>query len=342
MRFFVHILLACGTIAGITANASNLDELSKENHHVYLLIGQSNMAGRAPIPGDQSARIDRCYVLNDKDEWEPATNPLNRYSTIRKDISMQKLNPGYGFSLGMLEHYKDITIGLVVNARGGTRIEQWEKGTEYYNEAIRRVKIAQKSGTLMGILWHQGESNSGNPQDYQGKLEKLVADMRKDIGIADLPFVVGQVFYDPETKPHTQEINAVLARAPSLIAFTGCVSSEELSTLDNSHFDTPGMLLLGRRYAGAMIELHNKTEQPMIKNSLLRALELDKAGDWEGAHSIAQDIHTADGSWLHAYLHRKEGDLGNAAYWYSRAGKPVADDTLDEEWDRLYAAFKDD
>ena len=67
----------------------------------------------------------------------------------------------------------------------------------------------------------------------------------------------------------------------------------------------------------------------MKNDKLLRALELDRQGDWEGAHNLAQEVHSADGAWVHAYLHRKEGDPGNAAYWYSRAGKAVADDTLE-------------
>jgi len=77
----------------------------------------------------------------------------------------------------------------------------------------------------------------------------------------------------------------------------------------------------------------------MNDERLLRALELDKAGDWDGAHDLAQTMKDPFGSWLHAYLHRKEGDLGNAAYWYSRAGQPVAEDSLEEEWERLYVAF---
>ena len=77
----------------------------------------------------------------------------------------------------------------------------------------------------------------------------------------------------------------------------------------------------------------------MEKDKLLKALELDKAGDWEGAHALSQELDNSGGAWLHAYLHRKEGDLGNAAYWYARAGKPVAGDTLEEEWQRLYKAF---
>ena len=68
---------------------------------------------------------------------------------------------------------------------------------------------------------------------------------------------------------------------------------------------------------------------------LLEALWYDARGDWEQAHNIAQDVHSADGSWIHAYLHRKEGDLGNAAYWYRRAGRPVAEGALQEEWGRI-------
>lgn len=135
----------------------------KEKLHIYLLIGQSNMAGRAPFTTEESGAIKRCYLLNGEDKWEPARNPLNRYSTIRKELAMQKMNPGYSFSKAMLEKDEEISLGLVVNARGGTKIEEWAKGTQYYSEALRRAKAAQKTGTLKGILWHQGESNSEKP-----------------------------------------------------------------------------------------------------------------------------------------------------------------------------------
>lgn len=65
----------------------------------------------------------------------------------------------------------------------------------------------------------------------------------------------------------------------------------------------------------------------------LQALWWDKKGNWGKAHEIAQEVEESDGAWVHAYLHRVEGDLGNAAYWYSRAGKPVKKrEDLDEEW----------
>lgn len=72
---------------------------------------------------------------------------------------------------------------------------------------------------------------------------------------------------------------------------------------------------------------------------LLEALWFDARGDWDQAHNIAQDDHSEDGSWIHAYLHRKEGDLGNAAYWYGRAGRPVAKTSLEEEWKQIATAL---
>jgi hypothetical protein len=74
-------------------------------------------------------------------------------------------------------------------------------------------------------------------------------------------------------------------------------------------------------------------------NAPLRALWHDARGDWNTAHRIAQDVEDETGAWVHAYLHRKEGDLGNAAYWYRRAKQPVATDALDTEWSRIVAAF---
>jgi hypothetical protein len=70
-------------------------------------------------------------------------------------------------------------------------------------------------------------------------------------------------------------------------------------------------------------------------SALLKALWYDGKGDWEMSHTIAQDIHTSEGSWIHAYLHRKEGDTGNAAYWYHRAGKPMPGSTLEKEWEDI-------
>jgi hypothetical protein len=63
-------------------------------------------------------------------------------------------------------------------------------------------------------------------------------------------------------------------------------------------------------------------------------------GDWDAAHKIVQNESTKEAAWVHAYLHRVEGDLGNAGYWYRQAGKPAASDSLDAEWQRIVDALE--
>lgn len=74
---------------------------------------------------------------------------------------------------------------------------------------------------------------------------------------------------------------------------------------------------------------------------LLEAMWYDAKGDWEGAHEIVQDLASADAAWIHAYLHRKEGDASNAGYWYRRAGRPVASSSLNDEWAQICRALID-
>jgi hypothetical protein len=76
-------------------------------------------------------------------------------------------------------------------------------------------------------------------------------------------------------------------------------------------------------------------KQPPSLSPLLVALWHDAQGDWHKAHKFAQDIETRDGAWMHAYLHRKEGDKSNANYWYQRAGKKFPTKSLEEEWGEI-------
>lgn len=73
---------------------------------------------------------------------------------------------------------------------------------------------------------------------------------------------------------------------------------------------------------------------------LIKALEIERDGDWDKAHRIVQRLGSRAASRVHAYLHRREGDLGNAGYWYSRAGEPMPQYGLDEEWQALYERLK--
>jgi len=218
------------------------------------------MAGRAPLTDELSGIMERCYLLNGQDEWEPARNPLNRYSTIRKRLGMQRLGPGYSFARTMIAQDASIRLGLVVNARGGSSIREWEKGSQAYYDAIRRTRRAMESGSLKGILWHQGESDAGDAQ-YLERLATLIGHLRADLDAPDLPFVAGQVLYDPETRAHTKQINEILAELPNVVPFTGCVLSDGLTSFDNLHFDTKSALLLGERYAAEIQRITGNGKQ---------------------------------------------------------------------------------
>ncbi len=260
-RTLAHAFLGCACLfltlpvsAHIHTQVTTGDPSPPENLHIYLLIGQSNMSGRAAVPESAAGVIDRCFLLNDKNQWEPAKNPLNRYSTIGKGGNAQRLGPGYGFALKMLEENKNLTIGLIVNARGGSKIQQWlgEKPTHYWG-ARKRTRIASQSGTLKGVLWHQGESNSDAPDDYLNSLKTLISNIRSDFGNTNLPFVAGQIHNSPA-------INEQIAKLPDAIHRTAFVSSKGLTTTDRWHFDTKSQLLLGARYAEQMIALQKKAK----------------------------------------------------------------------------------
>jgi hypothetical protein len=82
-----------------------------------------------------------------------------------------------------------------------------------------------------------------------------------------------------------------------------------------------------------------QTAPPLSLSPALKAMWEDAKGNWDAAHSIAQAITDETGSWIHAYLHRKEGDSSNAGYWYRRAKQAAPADTLDEEWDRIVSSL---
>ena len=80
------------------------------------------------------------------------------------------------------------------------------------------------------------------------------------------------------------------------------------------------------------IESVDSPDRPFGLGDELEALRLDARGDWAGAHRLVQSLDTSRAAWVHAYLHRREGDVGNAGYWYRRAGRPSRNGNLDQEW----------
>lgn len=220
---------------------------------IYLLIGQSNMAGRAEIELQDQDSLNGVFLFKgtNGNEWERAVNPLNKYSSIRKKLSMQKLGPGYAFAHAMARSTTK-QIGLVVNAKGGTSIDLWMPGSDFYYEAVQRTKMAMTYGSLKGILWLQGESDASNYQLYMPKLLDMIRSFRSDFGLPELPFIASQLSGD---KPHRDGFNTMILTLPAEIEHAAVIKSKRTSTIDSTHFDSQSQRLLGKRYAKKMKKL---------------------------------------------------------------------------------------
>lgn len=217
--------------------------------HVYLLIGGETMAGRAePGEGDGDV-IDRCYLLNSEGEWEPAREPLNRYSTIKREGAVQKMGPTQGFVEEMLAAHPNVSIGLVVNAGAGNEnfIEHWRYKDKVYRAARGRLRKACKTGTLKGVLWHQDASRIDSSLSY---LKDLVANIRMDFGALSLPVVAGGL---PGALEHTSRYQALAEDVHAC----GFARADDL-TMSGKHPDAAGMRLLGRRYGEEMVRIQQE------------------------------------------------------------------------------------
>jgi len=234
------------------------------NFHLYLLIGQSNMAGRGTVDAESSKADPRVLMLTKKLEWKPAKDPLHF------DKPAAGVGPGLSFGKQMAEANPNVRIGLIPCAVGGTSIDAWKPGamdkatkTHPYDDMLKRVHEAQKSGVLKGIIWHQGESDRDASATYGQKLTDLVALLRQELKSPELPFVAGEISdFNPvdangEDGPtRVKKFNDVLQGLAQTIKHYACVSSEGLQHRgDQLHYNTESARILGKRYAEKMIEL---------------------------------------------------------------------------------------
>ncbi|MEO2021424.1 MAG: sialate O-acetylesterase [Pirellulaceae bacterium] len=234
------LLLALGMANAVTADSPAVPDLA------FLLIGQSNMAGRAPLQEEDRKPLAGTLLLDNRGKWIPATNPLNRFATNRKNLSMQRMGPGDGFARRLHKALPRKRVGLIVNARGGSSIDQWAKGESLYDNSLKRV-LAIKGLKLAGVIWHQGESNRDDPR-YGEKMSLLIKNLRKDLDSPRLPFIAGQVFGAGPVNQHIKNL-------PRLVPNTGFAETVGLSVFDKVHFDRSSQLLLGSRYAEAYLRL---------------------------------------------------------------------------------------
>lgn len=232
----------------------------KDQLHLYLLIGQSNMASRAPHEAPDLAAPGRVYLFNGLNQWETAAPGLvanypdmmelqgaNRYSSVEVNYKVNGLSLGHTLARQVTDAFPHIAVGLISNARGGTSLAQWQKGsgTQLYEEAVRRTKEAMKTGTLKGILWHQGESDMANVATYLADLSTLVANLRADLEAPEVPFLAGQIL-----PGKSAAFNQMLTTIGQTIPYSDWVSSSGTSSIgDGTHFNSYSQRLLGERYA---------------------------------------------------------------------------------------------
>lgn len=236
--------------------------IRKETFHLFLLMGQSNMAGYAALLPNDDNEMEGVYMLRDVKEqtgkytWVPGKQPVHaRLKTDRFCLA----GP---FAKSYLELYPQATVGLIPMAWGGAPIAKMSKGTPFYQEAIEKALWAKKQGKLKALLWHQGESDTVSPEladRYESRLLQFIRDIRADLNEPELLVIIGNLgeFYgtgpDHSAPPRVKQIEKVkrcLRTIPDKLPRTGFVESTGLGSCDQHqvHFDRESYVIFGKRY----------------------------------------------------------------------------------------------
>lgn len=225
--------------------------------HLYLLVGQSNMAGRGMVDEEGKKSDPRILMLTKELKWQPATDPLHF------DKPIAGVGPGLAFAKAIAEKTPGVRIGLIPCAVGGTSIKLWvpegfDKFTKTrpYADMLERVKVAQREGVLKGIIWHQGEADRNATDAYSGLLAELIERVRKDCG-AEVPFVAGEISsFQSQTEDSTMKLNAAIHSLEGKVKQYAWVGSEGLNHKgDQVHYDSASARILGVRFAEKMLSL---------------------------------------------------------------------------------------
>ncbi len=256
----------------LTWAAARVSAAPDPNFHIYLMIGQSNMAGAGTIEAQDRNSHPKVQVMQDIScssiatpygQWRPATPPLI--------YCPGGLGPGDYFGRGMGDAAPGgVTIGLVGAAYPGAKIEYFMKdcatynacqppfgpvagapnnGTSGYAWIMDLATKAQQRGVIKGIIFHQGESNGGQ-SDWPSKVNKLVTSLRADLGLKanEVPFVAGELL--------CCGLNQYIQQIPNVVQNGHWVSAAGLKDKgDGIHFDTESNRELGRRFAAKMLEV---------------------------------------------------------------------------------------
>ena len=229
--------------------------VSCEARDLYLLIGQSNMAGRGKVTAVPRLSSERIWKFTKGGHWAEGVEP------IHFDRPNTGAGPGLSFARVLADGDASLEIGLIPCAEGGSALARWMPGGDLYTNAVARTRAAMATGgRLRGILWHQGEADSWSRQQaesYALRLTNMVTTLRSDLGCPYVPFIAGEVgtHYGVSIEKRggtsfVAIVNEQIKKAVSSLPASGWVSAAGLLPgPDGIHFTTESAYELGRRYA---------------------------------------------------------------------------------------------
>ena len=217
--------------------------------HSFLLIGQSNMAGRGEISEATPIDTTKIKILRNG-RWQPMFRPIN------PDRAFSGVNLAESFAEAYAKKY-NVDVGLICCADGGTNLSQWQEGGLLYDNAVSQARLAMRTSALVGVLWHQGESDCREelyPQ-YTKSFTAIMQALKRDLNLQDVPFLLGGLgdfLGDCNDFPYVKnylKINEQLQAIAQNTPMTAFVSAKNLSGKpDCLHFDTKALYLFGLRY----------------------------------------------------------------------------------------------
>jgi len=225
--------------------ADGLDK--KEKILSILMIGQSNMAGRGDFGQVEPIHNKNCYMLR-MGRWQVMSEPINP----DRAIFGKSFHSGISLSASFADALCKFTgkeVGLIPCADGGTNIKQWQPGELLYDHAVAITKLAMRTSTLGGIIWHQGESDCRifNESEYENDFINLMTSLRKDLGV-NVPIIIGEIS-DKIDIPNIDRMNSLLHKLQKKIPSCEIVSTSDLELKeDGLHFNSKSCRELGLRY----------------------------------------------------------------------------------------------
>ncbi len=234
----------------------------------FLMIGQSNMAGRGFVHDVTPIYNERIQMLRNG-RWQMMTEPIN-YDRPVSGISLAS-----SFAEAWSRKNEEDKIGLIPCAEGGSSLDEWSVDGILFQHAISEARFALQTSELSGILWHQGESDSfnGNYKTYYKKLEIIMEQLRKELNAYDIPLIIGGLgdFLGKEgfgkNCTEYQLINQELEKFAFEHKACYFVTAKELtSNPDGIHIDAISQRKFGLRYFDALLNNHHVLEPLMNEN----------------------------------------------------------------------------